>query len=365
PYFPWWGLGRNRFAVVSINNFRNERGFGRFGPLHAGNRYSNLELAARDEGFRRSISTVRADRFGTGRESPAAMRNGEFRNAKLMSGNVPVVPSRDSLRASNRAANPGTIARGDRQERFFSQRQAPAVQRSFQGEASQVRQGIERSGNNGAQRGGFQQGGQRSSGAISNGPHSATGGPARGDQAPAREGWSRFGASSSGANNNGTNRGNNRVNNQGRPQTQGRPNYDSRPFSPAQQRQSGTSGARPFTQEQRPQQQNPRGNGFQNFTPQPRESRPAPQGNPNQGRPTYRDSGRGQNYRPPLSMSRPVVVPRQSPSPRGGYSSAPRGGNYSAPRGGGNQGGSRGSSRGSSGGGHSGGHGGGGHPHHL
>ena len=77
-FFPWYGRYRSRFNVVNVTNITNiynYRGGHRFdgiGPLHGGNRYSNLRLAATNERFQHAISTVPSEHFGTGRFTPPA-----------------------------------------------------------------------------------------------------------------------------------------------------------------------------------------------------------------------------------------------------------------------------------------------------
>jgi hypothetical protein len=90
------------------------------------------------------LSTVSAENFGRGRPSVRTVSANELREAKLVAGNVPVVPTRESLRVSDRPAG-NTVAARPAQERFFSKR-VPSTQReSFSAESAQLRQSIERS----------------------------------------------------------------------------------------------------------------------------------------------------------------------------------------------------------------------------
>ena len=185
PFFPWWGGFRGRFTVVDFHHFNDFHRFGGFGPLHGGDRFSNLRLAATDARFRGSISVVDAHHFGTGSFRARGLSEGEFRNARMMGGNLPVVPSRGSLSASNRAANPSTIHNGAAGHFFGSTPTARTA--SFNREASQMRQNIDRSGGhftqasannnrgfenrggeNNAARGGFQNNNSGSRGGFAN-----------------------------------------------------------------------------------------------------------------------------------------------------------------------------------------------------
>ena len=144
PFFPWWGGFRGRFTVVDFHHFNDFHRFGGFRPLHGGERFSNLRLAATDQRFRRSISAMDAHHFGTGGFRARGISEGEFRNARMMGGNLPVVPTHASLSASNRAANRSTIHNGA-PSHFFGNRPT-ARTASFSHEASQMRQNIDRSG---------------------------------------------------------------------------------------------------------------------------------------------------------------------------------------------------------------------------
>ncbi len=142
PFFPWWGGYGGRFTFVDFHHFNDFHRFGGFRPLHGGERFSNLRLAQRNEGFRRSISVVDSRHFGTGGVRAQALGRGQFEHARMMGGNVPVVPGRESLHASNRAANPSTIHNGAAQH-FFG-RQPSAHTESFARQSAQVRQNIQR-----------------------------------------------------------------------------------------------------------------------------------------------------------------------------------------------------------------------------
>jgi len=418
PFFPWWGGFRGRFTFVDFHHFNDFHRFGGFRPLHGGERFSNLRLAERNAGFRRSISVVDARHFGTGGVRTQALGRGQFEHARMMGGNVPVVPGRNSLRASNRAANPSTIHNGASQH-FFG-RQPSVRPESFARQSAQVRQNIQRDGHftgtqNGshgfadrgvANRGVTNQGttnrgfagnnnvprpgnsnsniGNRSSfgGANNNIARPNTGVRVNhGADSPrgtaASPGWRPFGSSpSSGANRtNGTN-------------VRGGPNASF----------NGSQGAEnpgamrnniPRPGNSNVPQSSDRG-GWQRFTPQSRSTNMPqssgrsmdnrsygsynnrPYGDRSYGgnyprsegayssRPGYSGDSRGYS-RPPLNMRQPVVTQRSAPSRSeggGSYRGSGGGGGYHGGGGGGGfhgGGGSGGGSHGGGGGGHSGG----------
>jgi Family of unknown function (DUF6600)/FecR protein len=139
-FYPWWGGYRNRYNLVSINNINGYRGGG-FGPLHGGDRFSNLRLAEHDEHFRGNISTVEANRFGTGTVRARGLAPSEFHEGRFVTGNLPVVPTRASLHVSDRAASPSTI-HGEASTHFYG-RQSFARPASFEHEAGQVQSSIQ------------------------------------------------------------------------------------------------------------------------------------------------------------------------------------------------------------------------------
>lgn len=380
PFFPWYGRYRSRFNVVNVTNIYNfgrGRGFDHgIGPLHGGNRYSNLRLVMNNEHFRRGISTMPAEHFGTGRAMATPLKSGMFRDGRMMTGNLPVVPTRETLSASNRGANPSTLHGG--QERFFM-KSRPNAPQSFDRQAAQVQQSIQRSGRFAPIRPGSQsaqanagrpmQGRTNQGEAIRNPENSG-----RGVNSAPAEGWRRFGTDVA---------QNRRPDAQEQSSSRARPSSSSRPQNgnqnarPATSDQSGwrrfsdsNSGRtvhRPGSSEQTRQNGVPRppsanGSSSRNDNSMNRGSRtgePSRNGNEgwrrfpsrgeapsmgNEGRPSvYRDSNR--SYRPPLDLRRPIVTPRQSPgSARPYQGSSGRGGGYrSQPSsGGGSRGGSAG-----------------------
>ncbi len=136
-YHPWWGGYRGRFGVFNAR-YGNFNRFGGFRPLHAGTRFSNIEHI-HDNHIGRALSTVNAGHFGTGRVRAEGATRAQLNGARMMAGNLPVVPSRASLSASGRAAAPSTVRNGG-SERFFGSHNNVARPRSFQQETASLRQ---------------------------------------------------------------------------------------------------------------------------------------------------------------------------------------------------------------------------------
>ncbi len=143
-FHPWYGGYRGGYAVVGVGSVYGLRGG--FTPLHAGDRFSNLRDVSFNDRLRAGVSTVGADRFGRGAVQAREVSGEEFRGGRALTGNVPVVPSRDSLRASDNPARSGAFsARAAGSQRFFT-RNAPAARpQSFNEQAAGVRQSLARS----------------------------------------------------------------------------------------------------------------------------------------------------------------------------------------------------------------------------
>jgi hypothetical protein len=326
PFFPWFGFGV-RFGFADFFGFRGGFDYRRFpgaiGPLRGrfDERFSNFSLAGRNPAI---ISSVRAGEFGHGAVGVrAGITAGEFRGGQVMTGHVPVAPTRASLSATSRAANPSTIRNGGSQHFFGSTVSTGSPRGSFNEQAGRVQAALRANGQT-------QGGGQ---GAGMNRGNGATGQENRGNDRPASS----------------------------QPSLRSFEGQGQR----AQQSSSAQSGANSGGWQRFSQQpnSNSRGGAPGNQTTQPRY-----QGNANSP---------GGNSRPQLNLRRPIVNDRAQsggnsrysppPASRPSYSPPPsRSSGGSAPRsspapsrssGGNSRGSSGGSSRGSS-------HGGGGGHHH-
>ncbi len=418
-FYPWWGPHRTVFNVTNITNINNINRGG-WQPLHMGTAYSNIGRAVNDPRFRSSISAVQSNQFGRGRVTVQPVSRQMFQNAHLVNGNLPVVPTRQSLQVSGRPAAPSTISNRMQNQHFFSNTRTPVARpTSFENERAQVENNIRQNSR-------FQpiNGTQRSSGnarSLAQESNSRFGVPsrsgvsstlatqaqrsttARGANAGAANiasnpGWRRFGSPTeqSRAANNSQPRsfgnrsaapversGNSTWNSAPRP---GNNNVNNRVAA----RETNNSGGwqrftpvAPRSSAAESTSRAPQNNSWRNAPRSPApESRSygnysrAPQNNswrnaPRSPAPESRSYG---NYsRPPLNMRQPIVTPRG-----GGYSRPSYGApSYSRPSyGGGSYGGNRGGysapsrggysapSRGGGGGGSSRGSGGGGHHGH-
>jgi hypothetical protein len=377
-FYPWYGRYGGRYNVVNVTNINvyNGRGVGGFAALRAGGEYSNLRLAAVNERVRGGISTVPTGEFGTGRFTPGAVSGETFRGGHMIAGNLPVVPTRAALSASNRPAAASTLPRGGEQAHFFSRTQPPAAPQSFNRQVSQMQQSIQRNGT------GTNQGFSRNPGASPNsgfarpspgvrgpsgvGQNTVTGAqgsslnaarPGTSDASGA--GWRRFSDSTPAQRDGSTNRST------GQPGTFN--NNAPRTFNNTTPRTFSNNVPRPGNSIPSNAPSNGSSNdGWRRFTPQ--SGGVVDRGNTNgggmyggrgsqpdfqRGQMTRTDLGAGRSMqspagyaRPPLEMRQPIVTPRSSEG-RGSAPAPSRGG--SGGGGGGNHGGSGGSPHGGSG----------------
>ena len=154
-FYPWYGRGFNHVNVVSITNINVvNRGGGFVAPLAVRGRqpfFSNANLVLTNPRVRASVTSVSSANFGRG-VATGGFRRGveenELRESRVMTGNLPVVPTRESLRAGS-----GTVPAGVQTHnsgRFFTQHQPPAGQESFHDQAARVQRVVgSESGNRG------------------------------------------------------------------------------------------------------------------------------------------------------------------------------------------------------------------------
>jgi hypothetical protein len=141
-FHPWYGGFRDRFAVADFNHF-GELHEG-FAPLHGGGGFSNVRGVMTDDRLRAGMSGVAAGSFGHGAIIARSVSAEDFRGARAMTGNVPVVPGRDSLRTSDRMVNPSLAARGNQQQHFYSRTSPANRPESFSQASSRVQSGLQR-----------------------------------------------------------------------------------------------------------------------------------------------------------------------------------------------------------------------------
>jgi hypothetical protein len=145
-FFPWWGRGFNRVNVVNITNINiiNRGGRGAFiPPLAVRGRqpfFSNANLALTNPRVRGSITSVSAENFGRGGNE--GWRHGveerELRASSVMTGNVPVVPTRESLRSGKGTGGVPAGVQPRSNDRFFTKHQPPAGPESFHTQVQRV-----------------------------------------------------------------------------------------------------------------------------------------------------------------------------------------------------------------------------------
>jgi len=140
-FHPWWGGYGGRFGWVGYGRFGEFGRFGGFAPLHAGVRFSNVAHID-DAHIGGALSTVHAGQFGAGRVSAVAASHEQIGSARMMTGNLPVVPSRSSLSASGRAAAPSTI---HNTPSHFAGAQSAARPASFQEQTAHLQQSMQQS----------------------------------------------------------------------------------------------------------------------------------------------------------------------------------------------------------------------------
>lgn len=141
-FYPWYGRGFNRVNVVSVTNI-NVINRGPFvGPLAVRGRqpfFSNASLVGTNARIRGSITTVSSTDFGRGDFSHRSFGVDErqWREGRVMTANLPVVPSRDNLRVSREGGTPGSV-RPLSGGRFYTQHQPPAGPEPFHNQADRV-----------------------------------------------------------------------------------------------------------------------------------------------------------------------------------------------------------------------------------
>src|SRR5208282_1894053 len=90
-----------------------------------------------------ALSTVAAGKFGAGRITATAATHAQLSGARMMTGNMPVVPTRASLSASGRAASPSTIHNSTAQHFFGTQ--STSHSESFQQQTAHLQQSMQQS----------------------------------------------------------------------------------------------------------------------------------------------------------------------------------------------------------------------------
>jgi hypothetical protein len=352
PFYPWYGRGFNRVNVVNItnitviNNFHGRGGF--IAPLAVRGRqpyFSNARLALTNPHVRGSITSVSAENFGRGNHE--GWRHGveerELRESRVMTANLPVVPSRESLHAGNGNAGAPAGIQTRNNDHFFTKHAPPAAkQESFHDQMQRVQRvvGPEAAGashgnpvgaTNGAQNGSagkpsFNDKGRIESGmnnAHSSNTGSTAGSTGNAPQDRSHDGWNKFGSPSG---HSGGDVGNGRSESSGNPrgssggvngrQINDRQMSDHQINSGMSQSSDRNTGQSSHT---------PESGGWQKFPSRSDHSSAQDHSSPvDHGsgpgisaadRVDHASQGNsGGNSRPPLDLHRPIVTPREQPS---------------------------------------------------
>lgn len=148
PYRPWWGGAPaarvNITEVTNVYTVTNVRVVAPLAPVGIAVRYSNLNRMATDPRIARAVVAVPADRFGAGVVVRERVNVTEVRQAQVFAGTLPVVPTRESLRVSDRAVNSAALPRAavERPVRFAGTRVEPMARPSFEQQQTEVRAAI-------------------------------------------------------------------------------------------------------------------------------------------------------------------------------------------------------------------------------
>jgi hypothetical protein len=150
PFYPWWGRGFGRVNVVNITNITviNERRGNFIPPLAVRGRqpyYSNVNLVQNNVRVRGAITSVSSEDFGRGNFSNRHFGVGEneWRESRVMTANLPVVPSRENLRvAASDNVRGGATVQPRNNERFFTQHQPPAGPENFHTQVERVQRAV-------------------------------------------------------------------------------------------------------------------------------------------------------------------------------------------------------------------------------
>jgi hypothetical protein len=334
-FFPWWGGYGGRFGWVGYNRFGTLGRFGGIAPLHAGTRFSNI-AHVNDPHVSSAMSTVAGNKFGNGHVSAVAATRAQITGARMLTGNMPVVPTRASLSASGREASPSTIHNGAAQH--FYGTQSTSHSPSFEQQTAHLQQSMQQNHVSAAYAGG-REGASES--------HESMAGRINGAESHGGASSAKSGAGVAGSRAETSTRSQSAPSNRG-----GSSNGEWRSFTPRSS-ESASRGAETTGRNQA-------GSYGRSGESGSYWNRTAPSSSYSRGSTSsaYSRGGYGGYSRPQLNMRQPIVQPRSN----GGYGYGGYGarGGYSAPSYGGSHGsyGGGGSHSAPSGGGHSGGGGG-------
>src|SRR5206468_9539133 len=97
-FYPWYGQNGSQLKGTGVTEATNITRLTRVvAPLRDDNEFSNVSLAAVNDRIREAIWTLPADRFATGRSAPEPVGRRAFRDGHIITGNLPIVPTREML----------------------------------------------------------------------------------------------------------------------------------------------------------------------------------------------------------------------------------------------------------------------------
>ena len=323
PFFPWWGRGFNRVNVVNITNINviNVRNFnGRFvGPLAVRGRqpfFSNANLVLTNSHVRAGVTSVASGDFGkgigTGRRF--GLNTTELHGAHVMTANVPVVPTHESLQPGRNGARTGmSSVQPVNSGRFFTRNTPPSGPPAFHEQANRMQQVMQDSGRNRALPSGNLESGSGISGRGNATTSTRFGVNERGIGAGAGQGRGSGLSQPSSMGRSGNPEGNGRTN------TGDRPGWHS--FGGGQPESPHSSGMRPESARPGPGRGGEvfghNGNMNQSTTNQSNRDRSTMERNDRPGwttfgQPERGNAGEGASGRRQLQMEKPIVTPRSS-----------------------------------------------------
>ena len=150
PFFPWYGRSVNQVNIVNVTNVTNIYNIHRFnggglGPIpplahFSTHTFSNIDQALTNERVRQGLTTMPAKQFGQARAPahPQPIDAATFREGGLLTGSVPVTPTRESLRPTDRPVNPAAMPSHGTSQRFFTKSESAPVPRPFREQGAQV-----------------------------------------------------------------------------------------------------------------------------------------------------------------------------------------------------------------------------------
>jgi hypothetical protein len=146
PFYPWWGRHRHSFNVVNITNITNITNVTNVTNGQGDLRGSNLRGVLHNARVREALTTVSAEDFVNGRvvRGARSVDVATLRQGQVVQGHVPAVPTRESLRPSERTTQVAARAQGRGAEQFVTRRQPPAGPRAFNEQVREVQQMVTR-----------------------------------------------------------------------------------------------------------------------------------------------------------------------------------------------------------------------------